>query len=465
MILEQIKKTVCRHQLLENGDRVLAAVSGGADSVCLLEALLCLAPEMGFSVAAAHLHHGLRGAAADEDEAFVRQLCREKEVPLYVRCVDIAALAKEQGSGLEETGRRERYAFFNETAAREGLNKVATAHHAGDNIETVLMRLIRGTGPRGLAGIPYRNGVVIRPLLDVRRSDIEAFLQSRQLGWQTDDTNFETEFTRNRIRHQLIPMLEQSFNPGFQKTFQEQLALYNAGSVYIEGEVRRLFEKTVQPVSAGYSFSCDALRQESPFLVSMLLHETISALSENREIGMTSVQAAAELLHSGGGRQDLGGGAAAQCCGGRLYLYNKRQIQPFTYEAALQDSLLVTETGHRFSFRRVAARPEIIPKNTAFFSAEKLAGKRLRLRSRRPGDVFYPSGMPGSQKLKDFFINKKIPQFLRDMVPLLTADEDIIWVAGLRADERYIAQAGEKNVLCVQMTEPNNLMGGTTWKI
>ncbi len=448
-ILEQARETLRTHKMITAGDRVLTALSGGADSVCLLHVLLTLSKQFDFSVCAAHLHHGLRGDEADDDEAFVRSLCASLHVPLFVRHCDIRALAESTGTGLEEAGRHARYTFFQTLLEQEGLDKIATAHHAGDNIETVLMRLIRGTGPAGLAGIPYRNGVVIRPFLDVTRRDIEAYLTQHGLAFRTDSTNSSTDFTRNRIRHQLVPMLERDFNPGFQRNFQEQIRLYADCAAYIEAEAESRLQSLAMPVPGGYGFDCDALLDEPPFLVSTLLHRVIGLLSAERETGMKTVRAVEAILRRRQGQVSLTKSLTAQICHGRLYIRHPSEPVAFCHSVRPEGELIIPETGGVIRFIMVNAVPAHPAADTAYLDADRLAGRQLAVRSRRPGDFFYPVGMTGKKTIKEFFIDNKIPQFLRDSVPLLTADEDIVWVASLRADARYAASKGQNKALCV----------------
>ncbi len=449
-MLVKVRETICQQELIKPGDGVLLALSGGADSVCLLEVLLELSKEIKFSVFAAHLHHGLRGAEADSDEAFVCKLCHEKNVPLFTRRVDVNALARATGRGLEEAGREARYAFFNEILAQEGLNKIATAHHADDNIETVLMRLLRGTGPLGLAGIPYQNGAVVRPFLDVTRKDIESFLNQRNISFCTDSTNQETTFTRNRIRHELIPFLEQSFNPNFRQNFLSQIKLYASCGAFIEQETESLFSVLSEPVAEGYSFEIKLLKKAADFMQSMLLYRAISALSGEREVGTAAVRAAAALLEKPRGKASLGGGVIGQVCHGKLYIKKESVAKPFSYDVEPTGCFTIPETNVTICFSVVNSVPEQAFKGAVYLDLEKLENKQLRLRSRRPGDYFYPVGMAGKKKVKKFFIDNKIPQFKRDSVPLLTADEDVVWVAGERGDARYVLKDQEKTALCVK---------------
>ena len=213
MLLSNVRKSTVRHGLLEKGDKVLVACSGGADSTALLLALLELSGEYDLRIAVAHFNHRLR-RASDQDERFVIRLARKLGLSVYVKREDIRAWAKKHGQNIEEAGRERRYRFLRDTASRVGARKIATGHTLTDQAETVLMRLLRGTGPRGLEGIaPCVDNLIIRPLIDVERREVEAYLRSSETPHREDESNRNLGYLRNRVRRRLIPYLEKSFEP------------------------------------------------------------------------------------------------------------------------------------------------------------------------------------------------------------------------------------------------------------
>lgn len=214
-VLEQIKTTVNKHGMIEAGDGIVVALSGGPDSVCLLKSLCMLREELSLGdITAAHINHGLRGDDSDGDEEYARRLAEELGAGFMSRRYDVEALADEMGVGTEEAGRRVRYGFFEEVRRQVGARRVAVAHNLDDQAETVMMRIMRGTGTRGLSGIPYvRDSIIIRPLLDVSRRDIEAFCREQGLEPRIDKTNLEPVYNRNKIRLELLPLMEKTFNP------------------------------------------------------------------------------------------------------------------------------------------------------------------------------------------------------------------------------------------------------------
>ena len=247
-MIRQVEEDIRTYGIIERGDRITVGLSGGADSVCLLFLLLDLQKRYALTVTAVHVHHGLRGASADADEAFVRALCARLSVPLTVYHADVRAQAKAWGLSEEETGRRLRYALLQEAAAG---GKIATAHHADDNAETVLYNILRGTGLAGLAGIPQINGNVIRPLLHVTRAQIEAELAARGERWCTDETNLTWDYTRNRIRHHILPKAEDAVNEQAVLHMNETADQIIKAEDYIEAGVKAAYAECVSEETVG----------------------------------------------------------------------------------------------------------------------------------------------------------------------------------------------------------------------
>lgn len=451
----KVKETIKQHKLIHTGDRILVALSGGADSVCLLDCLHKLSGDLGISVFAAHVHHGLRGKDADDDEAFVRKFCGDRNIPLYVRHFDIRALAAETKTGLEEAGRNARYSYFKELRDKYGFDKIATAHHSGDNVETVLMRLMRGTGPLGLGGIPYVNQDIIRPLLDVSRQDVEDYCKIQHLSFRTDLTNFETDYTRNKVRHELIPLIEEKFNPDFKKSFQEQIRLYAACGAYIKEEAEKVMQAEKHSTLHGVCFSCHSLLKYDHFLVSTVLHKVLQQFIGGRDATTDHINSVMAMLEQEKSSVSLPGHVIAEVCHGWLYIRRDLSIKTFSYP--LSEHVFIEETGQIVTMCDAESVPDKGNVCAVYLDKQKLAGKKLMLRSRCDGDVFHPVGMEGRKKLHDFFVDKKVPYFMRDSIPILTADDEIVWIAGHRADRRFIATSETNAIVCVKLHKGEQL--------
>ena len=244
LMIKRIRKTISECSLLEQGDHLLVAVSGGPDSVALLRVMVILSSEYGLRLTTAHLNHGLRGAEAQREEEFVKDLCAGMGISCLCKTVDIGMLQKGRGMSLEQIGREERYSFLNEAVETCGAGKIATGHHRDDQAETVLMNLLRGCGPEGLKGIPpMREGRIIRPLLHVGRVEILAFLNREGLRYMTDSSNLNPLFLRNRIRHELMPELAQKYNPGIVEALSQTAEIIRKEDDYLRIAVRQILSR------------------------------------------------------------------------------------------------------------------------------------------------------------------------------------------------------------------------------
>ncbi len=450
-LLQKVKKTVSAHCLLQRGDHVLVALSGGADSVCLLLILTAFAREMDLSLAACHVHHGLRGAEADEDASFTEALCQKFRIPFFLHHVDVRCVASELNMSLEEAGRNVRYAYFKKLQQEHGFTKIATAHHRDDNIETVLMRMLRGTSPVGMGGIPYENHGVIRPLLDVSRHDIENYLKEQGQSYRVDSTNEEQEFTRNQIRLHLLPLLEQKYNPNFRSNFQEQIAMFVRLGAYLKDEAEALFSRLAEKIQGGFSFSCDELLARPEFLVEQMLYQTLAKLLTQNQLNNKHLLSLMELLQNGQGKLSLPEGFVAEICHGTLYLHKPALTKRFCYEVIADSEIFINEINMTFTCHTCDSAPEIMSKDEVFLDVEMLGNQNLVLRSRQDGDYFYFDQSGKKKKLQDFFVDEKVPRFQRDSVPLLAVDNEIIWIGGYRLGYGYQMKCGQKQGLCIKL--------------
>ena len=240
-MLDKLKKTIQKYNLIEEQDKIVIGVSGGPDSMCLLDSLYCLQKELGIEIVVAHINHMIR-KEAEEETKYVKQYCEERKVPFYVKRADVLKMAKEQKLGTEAMGRQVRYDFFEEVAKKVGANKIATAHNANDNAETVLMNIIRGSGTSGLKGIEVKRKAYIRPLKECTRKEIEAYCEEKKLNPKIDQSNFENNYTRNKIRNILIPLLEEQFNPNMIETLNRLSEIAREEDEYFFKIVQKEYE-------------------------------------------------------------------------------------------------------------------------------------------------------------------------------------------------------------------------------
>lgn len=452
--LKTVLSTLKRYNMWEPGHQILVAVSGGADSMALLHALVDLQPWHGGILGIAHLNHGLR-EEADTEAAFVVKQASLLGLSCHVQKV---SLAKDfPGYGMEEAGRMARYAFFNALRKAHGYTHITTAHHADDRIEQILMNLIRGCGPDGLKGIPaLRADRVVRPLLDVHRREILTYLQEKNLPWKEDPSNRDTRFLRNRIRHTLLPLLEKNFNPGIRKALLRTGCIAEAENEWIDTLVQHHWKALLLEESPGLSLRLNAegLATLSPGLQARILRHGVTQLK----------------------------GDALALSWDQLRSLQGRLSQKESWEYHLSDRILVRSSSGIFEMRRMSRNlrqgtppspsfsqtlylPQIFPARVLLpegmgqllmritppppdapgihqaFPAEIFP---LMLRSLHPGDRMHPQGRNGSRKVSRLLSEAKIPLHLRSARPLVLKDQHILWVPELPPANRLFQKIQEK---------------------
>ncbi len=449
---DNILNVITKNSLLSPNDSVLVAVSGGADSVCLLDVLVSLKDTLSIKIYVAHLNHLLRGEEATRDEEFVKSLCDKYSVPFFLKRVDVKKLAKENKTSLENAGRDARYEFFNELKDRHHITKIATAHNKNDNVETVCMRFMRGTGISGLSGIPLENdSSVIRPLLFTSRSEIEAYIKDRNLSFVTDSTNLETDFTRNKIRHKLIPYIEENHNESFIDTLSHNIELLSDANSYLKKITEEKFNSLVKYESFGLSFNLDKLLTEDIYIIKSVIKKAILTLSE-KDASSKTVSLVYDLaVATNDLSQNITDSLMVYKRYGVLYFVAKKNCS-FFYEKGENDEIEIFETGAKITFSKNGVK-EQNDKNTIYLKIPKKTQK-ITVRNRKDGDKIY-LGKSGHKKIKDLFIDEKIPVFLRNEIPLLLIDDEIVWACTVRANPDYLAKDNEEYIKISYSKEKN----------
>ncbi len=417
--------------MLAGGERVLVAVSGGADSLALLDLLHELAPGLSLSLEVIHVHHGLR-PEADADAELVGRLAADLGLPVHVARVSVPREAP--GEGLEAEARRARYAALRARAAACGASHIATGHTADDQAETVLMRLLAGAGPRGLAAIAPVRGSVIRPLLDVRRSQIEAHLRERGLTWAEDATNRDVRFLRNRIRHQVLPVLADAFGAGVVEALCRSASLTRRLVSELEQRARSALGRLGRRHPHGIVFSAPLLLELGEDLAAEVLLRAAAELGEERPLRRASHRALRRMLASEPARRPLGLGRLVVERSGPWLRIGPRDLPALTSrEWPVPGVLELAELGLRLEARHFARPRDYAPPREperVAFDADRV--RRLTVRARRRGDRFTPFPGPGERRLKSFLIDAGVPRWERSRLPLLESGSEIIWVAGVR---------------------------------
>lgn len=433
-VLEFIRE----HHMADGGDGVLAAVSGGADSVCLLLILAGLQKELGIRLYAFHLNHGLRGDEADRDEKFTEELCRELGILCVIAREDVAAFAESKGMSEEEAGRHLRYRHLEEEAKRLSCSHIAAAHHQDDDVETVLMNMFRGSGLKGLGGIRPVRGKIIRPLLCLRRQEIEAYLKEQGRSWCEDSTNRTEHYGRNRVRNVLLPWIREHVNSQAEKHILKVSSLAAQADEYFESQAEILLSEERRKGIPVNSIRTELLDSQPDILKSYLVRALIShAAGGQRDISSKHLEAVLALEGPGKGTGvDLPYGLKA-----------RRGYDTLTVEPWAQPP----QTDSHLNFRRFPMEKGLeFPKNqyTKWFDYDKIKDT-LSVRTREDGDFFLISG--GKTKmLRRYMIDEKIPEEERNRIPLLAEGKHILWVIGYRISEYYKISDTTENILEVK---------------
>lgn len=425
---------------LEGEGLLVVGFSGGADSTALCHWLLSQAGKE--RILLAHVNHLLRGEESRRDQAFAEEFARERGLSLRVLEADVAALSRERGLGTEECGRQVRYEFFYRLASGEG-DRILTAHNADDNAETILWNLCRGAGLDGLCGIPPKRGKVLRPLLRVTREEIERYCAAQGLRFVTDSTNLKEDYTRNRIRHQILPVLRE-LNPRFVESAGQASRLLSRDREYLLGEARSLLETARND----WGLEARALLHSHPSIMSralrLFMQERGCSEPEQRH-----VERAMELLWKGGG-MDLPGKVELRCAQGVVWAGRRRGAVPYELPLKLGKTPL---PGGGILLLREKTLPEtekpekiqnLLFKNSLDYD---IMTRTPVLRTRRPKDRFNPVGRSGTRSLKQIFQEQRIPAALRERVPLLACGEEIAWCPGAGAGEGFQVTEETKRVL------------------
>ena len=458
---QRVLRTIQKYGMISPGDHVLAAVSGGADSVAMLHMLCQLKERLKIKLSIAHMDHGIRGEEARRESAFVQELARRLGIACVAEARDVPAHKAASGLSLQEAARDVRYGFFSDAMAATGAAKLALAHQADDQAETVLMRLVRGASLKGLAGIPAcRDGYIIRPLIDIERREIEAWLHERGISFVPDTSAGEQHYLRNKIRHQLLPLLREHYNPGIVATLGRTAALLRQDEQALEAQVEDMAASQVEIKQDEHAISITALQDTGPDLSGRLVRRIITGLKGNtRELTEKHIEAIIRLIEKPGPSRmvQLPGPWCVRRQYGKLIFAPGCDAPPsFYYQLdEAPQSLSIVELGMSLRFETVPiANSSVVFNNAdklvAYIALDRALGP-VTVRSWQPGDAFYPLGGPGRRKLKDLFSDLKIPPPERRRVPVLLFGGRIAWVCGLRTDERFKVLQGQPSALKVTM--------------
>jgi tRNA(Ile)-lysidine synthase len=498
ILLKKVEGTIRKYQMLTSNTKLVVAVSGGPDSATLLHVLFKLRSKYNLRLWVAHLNHQLRGREADFEAEWVKKFAFELGIPVISDTFRVAALAKEKRLSLEEAARRARYSFLEKVANQMGASKIALAHTASDQAETLLMRLMRGSGLDGLSAIPPVRDKIIRPLIEVFRGEIEDYCRENDLQPCLDSSNRKTSFLRNRVRLNLIPYLSREYGDQIERVLFQATNLLRQDSEYLKKETERVFKSVLEEkTNEELVFNEEKLSCLHPALQRRVIRKAIEKIKGDlRGITFDHIVSILKLHKTKQSKQlDLPHGLVIRHRYGNLLIRKgKEKSLAFVRNLVIPGTTKLSELNLALDTELISGSPSIsfqkdsqkklggqfissgrlgahfplasaknlkshlardFPESEAWFDFDKLEPP-LYLRTREKGDRFHPLGMTGSKKVKDFFIDLKIPLEQRKRIPLLIGKEKVVWIVGYRIDQRFKVDKDTRAILKVKIREPND---------
>jgi len=454
-MLAKVRRTIARYRMLQPGERVLVAVSGGVDSIVLLHLLYELGEDLKIDLIVAHLDHGIRGAESRADAAFVAAEAEKLGIPLILEARDVPWYATEKRLSLEEAAREVRYRFLEETAVKVGAERIALGHQQDDLVETLLINLIRGAGLAGLRGMAPVRGRFIRPLIDCSRAEIEAFAREHRLEYRQDRTNLERKYLRNRVRLELLPLLE-DYRPHVVARLARTARMLGEAADYLEQiALKRLEELILHEDDERLVLDRQGLLKEEPIVKGFILREAVRrARGTLKDIEFIHLQKMLELAEGEAPRAELHlpGQLRFRRLGERLSItpmQGEAEPEPFEFPLHLGENLL-DKIGWLFILKEVEpARGFVEDPLRELIDRDRIKEPFL-IRNWRPGDRLRPLGMAGTKKIQDLFVDSRVPQEERARAPLLCDQQGIVWVVGLRLSEDYKVTDKTKRALLIR---------------
>ncbi|MDO9288426.1 MAG: tRNA lysidine(34) synthetase TilS [Thermodesulfovibrionales bacterium] len=453
-LIGKVKATIKKHSMLREKDRVLAGLSGGPDSVCLLLLLNQLKDEYKLDLHAIYIDHGLRPEEIPAEIKFCKKLCENLNISFITKSVDVISYAKELGLNKQEAARELRYKAFDEIAFEKGANKIAIAHNADDQAETFFMRILRGSGQKGLSGIPPLRGKIIRPLIEIERNEIEEFLKSSSQSYVVDSSNIKKDYFRNWLRLSVMPEFQRK-NPDLINTISRMSDIIREEDNYLELIVTKTLMKLIpKKTDKTIELFLVPLENMDRVILRRVLRRAIDAVKGLRGISFIHIEDIIGLIKNGdsGDRLYLPKGIRVIKGYSTLILTSDLPVKLGTYSLEVPGEVILREAGIliKSSIEEHRAEGKAQEKSVAIFDADKVKAP-LTIRARKNGDFFYPAGFGKKKKLQDFFVDEKVPRDERDKVPIILSGEEIIWIAGYRGDERFNITSDTKKIVMLEI--------------
>jgi len=450
-----VRDTILENHMLSRGDRCIIGVSGGADSMGLLHALIRLNGLFKVNYRVVHVHHGLRGAEADRDANFVRSTCARYNIPCKIIEVNVKDFASKHKLSIEEAARYLRYQAFETEAQRWEMEEdtqkqvlIAVAHNKEDNAETILMQLARGSGLKGISGMAPVRGRIIRPLLDISRSQIEAYLVKEEESWISDSTNEESDYTRNRVRHDILPLFVGEINTGAVDNITRAGKLVGQADQYITKTAESILDVIMRKRGGSYEIPVDEFRKQDPIIRTYVIKLLIGMVNRSmKNITSRHIEDIVALADSETGKRiDLPYRLAAERTYDTIRVYRKEA-------GSGEDTGEEPENSGKFIFRTFPYRGEKAPegKYVKWFDYDKI-DDLMEIRYRMSGDTLELKGV-GTKALRTYLTDAKVPQDKRDQILLVAAGSHVMWLVGYRISERYKVDKHTEIVLEIRYEE------------
>jgi tRNA(Ile)-lysidine synthase len=460
MFIAKIKRTVKKYSMLESGEKVVVGVSGGPDSMALLSVLHQMQENYNLQLQVAHLNHGFRGKEAARDAQFVHDMAQRFGLPCEIKTFDVPSFKKRSTLSSQEAAREVRYQFLEDVRQRCNASKIALGHNADDQAETLMMWLLRGTGLKGLGGMPpVRGGIIIRPLIETTREEIEAFLTERSIPFVVDSSNQNPDYLRNKVRQQLFPLLKEHYNPQLVKRLANTAEIVRIDNEYLEYKTQAILDNIiVSRDSTSAVINSSALLALPVALQVRCMRSVLEKVKGNlKRISATHLNAILKILSNDKPSKvlQLPDGIRVEKSYQRLKLTRHQSAPlPFHYSfTAIPDRVRIQEIGREMHFAIVEGNDHAGSDNNARVACldEGKVVMPLTIRNVKPGDRFQPLGMQGKKKLKDFFVDEKVSLAERKRIPLVLCKEVVVWVGGMRIDHRLRVTKNTRKMLTIAL--------------
>jgi len=449
-LIKKIKKNISENSIIDEKDRILVGLSGGPDSIFLL---YILHNYFNNQLIIAHINHKLRGVDSDLDEKFVRTISQKLKIPLYVIREDIRKLSNENKKSIEEVGREVRFSFFDKTLKVENFNKIALGHNLDDNVETILINFIKGSGTKGLIGIPEKRDNIIHPIINIKKEEILKFLEENKIEYRVDKTNFEIDFLRNKVRNYLLPIIEKEFNKNFKEKILSLSNILKVEDRFLDNLVENIKNDLIEFEDDFIKIDNKKFQKLDLSLKRRLIRKAIDYFNRDlREYPLEHIDKVISLENKKTGKEiELPFNLIAVKDKNKIII-EKKGVEIPNFYIEIPDIGLYELAGMKIELTLVEKISKVKDIFTSFFDYDKIEFP-IKFRKPKFGEKFKPLGLKNEKKIQDFFVDNGIPKSVRWNLPiLLDKKDDILWIVGVRISDDYKVTNLTKRVICIKIT-------------